>query len=374
HVNLVAVSLIYFLPLLLNYFLPLSLAVVIVSVAITHTFLDSIPSIFLGAPEPDTILSVLPGHRLLMKGEGYRGVMLTVFGSLCSLILIILFIPVLVFVADIGYPVIEKFIGLILVLISIFLVMREKRWWWALTSFFVSGTFGLIVLNMPTLKDPLLPMLSGLFGISNLIISLNGDSYLPKQKITPLNMKKWTACKAFLGSLSSGSICSFLPGIGPSQAAIIASQFFRKLGDGGFLILVGGLSMVNTIMGFVTFFSLGKARNGAVVAVSRILNNFRKEEFLIIICVSLVVGGIAVFLASIFAKKAASLINKVDYKKMSLVVILFIFVLVLLISNFLGAFILIIATFIGILPARKGIGKNHLMGSLILPVIAYFLF
>ncbi|MFH1917686.1 MAG: tripartite tricarboxylate transporter permease, partial [Nanoarchaeota archaeon] len=73
---------------------PTFLVVFIVAMAITHTFLDFIPSIFLGCPDTDTELSVLPGHELLKKGAGYEAVILTCYGSLAAIfILIIITLP-----------------------------------------------------------------------------------------------------------------------------------------------------------------------------------------------------------------------------------------------------------------------------------------
>ena len=80
HVNLISMLLISMSGYLLGMTDPISLAVFIISMAITHTFLDSIPSVFLGAPDADMALGVLPGHRLLLEGKGYEAVKLTVIG------------------------------------------------------------------------------------------------------------------------------------------------------------------------------------------------------------------------------------------------------------------------------------------------------
>ena len=40
--------------------------VAMVAMAVTHTFLDFIPAIFIGVPEECTALSVLPTHKLLL--------------------------------------------------------------------------------------------------------------------------------------------------------------------------------------------------------------------------------------------------------------------------------------------------------------------
>ncbi|KXB09466.1 hypothetical protein AKJ35_00790 [candidate division MSBL1 archaeon SCGC-AAA833F18] len=40
----------------------------IVSMMLTHTFLDYIPSTFLGVPDEDTALTILPAHKLVLEG------------------------------------------------------------------------------------------------------------------------------------------------------------------------------------------------------------------------------------------------------------------------------------------------------------------
>ena len=61
---------------------------------ITHTFLDFIPSVFLGAPEGETALSLLPGHRMMLAGRGYEAVKCSVIGSFGAVLgALILLVP-----------------------------------------------------------------------------------------------------------------------------------------------------------------------------------------------------------------------------------------------------------------------------------------
>jgi putative membrane protein len=62
-------------------FILILIAGFMISVSISHSFHDTIPTTFIGAPEEDTALSVLPAHSLLLKGEGYKAVALAVMGS-----------------------------------------------------------------------------------------------------------------------------------------------------------------------------------------------------------------------------------------------------------------------------------------------------
>ena len=103
HINLVSAFLISSYSIFLISISPISLAIFIVSMTITHTFLDFIPSIFLGAPDEDTSLSILPGHELLNKGKGYEAVILTLYGSCLGIIIILLLTPVFIFLLPYVY-------------------------------------------------------------------------------------------------------------------------------------------------------------------------------------------------------------------------------------------------------------------------------
>ena len=81
HINLISLLVVSSSVILLNYFSIVSLACFIISMSVTHSFLDSIPGIFLGAPDADMVLGVLPGHRYLLKGNGMMALKLTLVGS-----------------------------------------------------------------------------------------------------------------------------------------------------------------------------------------------------------------------------------------------------------------------------------------------------
>lgn len=96
--------------------------------AVTHTFLDFIPSVFLGAPDDSTALSVLPGHRMVLAGRGYEAVKCSVIGSfgavICALALLI---PMRLIVGSPvhAYDAVAKWMHLFLLTVSVFLIMTE---------------------------------------------------------------------------------------------------------------------------------------------------------------------------------------------------------------------------------------------------------
>ncbi len=374
HINLIASLILSASVFLLQYSSQLVLAVFIVSMAITHTITDFIPSCFFSAPDSgDTALSVLPAHRLLLKGRGYEAVRLTAIGSLGGLVMVLILTPVFLIIVRPFYNMISAYIGYILVASVLFLIFKEKSRLWATIIFFMAGVLGLGVLNLPNLNDPLFPMLSGLFGTSILVLSIKNKTKIPNQNYNVNKIDKKEFGKSVSGGIIASSLVGFLPGIGSAQAAIIASSLFKKISMRGTLILIGGINTIVMSISFIALYSIEKARNGAVLVVSKILGQVTIDNLFLFLGVSLVVAIVAFFITLKMAKMFSSFINKVNYGRICLSIFFLIVGLVTIISGFLGLFVLTVSTFVGMIPALRGIGRNHLMGCLILPVILYFL-
>lgn len=372
HTNLICTLILSMSALLLNITSPMLLSIFIISMSIANAFFNAIPSIYLGAPESDTALNVLPGHKLLLKGKGHEAVLLTIIGSLAALILALSITPLAIILVKYVYPVIKNYIAYILIVSVVFIIVKDKSKFWSFFIFLLAGVFGLVVFKA-RMEDPLFPMLSGLFGTSSLVTSLFQKTFLPKQIISFPVIEKIKAYKSIVISLFSGALVSFLPGLGPAQAAIIGSTMTKEIETKNFLIMVGGINMVNFVLSFVSLYVLDKARNGSIVAISEVLESFSLSNLILFIGVTLIAGGVSTILAINTSKIFSKLITKVNYTVLCILVICFIGTLVMVLTGFLGLFILSIGTAIGIIPIVKNTGRNHLMGCLILPVILYFL-
>ncbi|MBS3116549.1 tripartite tricarboxylate transporter permease [Candidatus Woesearchaeota archaeon] len=375
HINLVSVLVLSFSPALLLITSPIVLAVYIISLAITHTFLDALPSIYLGAPDEAQALNVLPGHRLLKKGEGHNAIVYTVIGSLGSLLLGMILFPFFITSMDFIFPYVKKVMGYLLLLIMVYMILRctGKRLE-SLVIFLISGVLGLLVLTGLSLHQPLFPLLSGLFGISTLVSSLLQKSVIPKQDLhKPLTLSRKNTVKSVSAATGVGFIAAFLPGFGSSQAAILATNVVGDIGDEGFLSLVGGINTANMLISIATAYALDKARNGAIVVVKDLIDAIGFQEMMLFLGIALVAGGLASILTLLLSKTFATFIVKVPYEKITWGIISFILLLTFFFDGFLGFIILLTATAMGLVCSFWGVAKNHLMGCLILPVILFFL-
>lgn len=377
HINLVSAVLLGISPALLKYTSPLVLCVFIIAMAITHTFLDTIPSIFLGAPDSENALNVLPGHEMLLKGRGFEAVKLTIIGSYFCLLIGLVFTPVLIICAPKLSALIKPFMGYILLSVALFMILKEKRLQgkiWALLVFLISGVFGVIVLGIPNLNNPLFPMLSGLFGVSSLILSLSENTSIPKQGTTDLaRVPLKSQLKALLSGVFSGSLTGLFPGLGPAQAAILAMQLAGDIGTEAFMMLVGGVGTVASLFSLVTLYTLDKARDGAIVVVSKIIGAMSIEKLVVLLLTALAAAGIAVLLTLVFSRLFTRLISFVSYRYLSIGIIVLVTGLVFYFSSFLGLFVFSISTAIGLIAPLNKVRRNNAMGCLLMPVILDFL-
>jgi putative membrane protein len=372
HVNLISVLLITLSAYFLQITSPLVLSIFIISLAITHSFLDSIPSIYLGAPNEAQALGALPGHRLLLKGQGHNAIVYTLIGSLGTLLLSLLLFPLFVISMSWIYPLIKNSIGYILIAIMAYMILKDKsKRLKSFLIFLLAGIVGILTLNS-NLSQPLFPLLSGLFGVSILIVSLSENSTIPKQINSPLELSNKNLTKSVTAASGVGFIAAFLPGFSSSQAAIVATNVVGDIGDEGFLTLIGGINTANMLISIATIYALEKARNGAIVAVSSLIKTVTLSQVFLFLSVAIIVAGISVLLAIFLSKKFAKFITKVNYQKLILTIIGFITLLTLIFDGPLGFLVLLTATSLGLVAHFFNVGKNHLMGCLILPVILFF--
>ena len=323
HVNLVATTLFAISPLLLQYLEPLSLAVFIISLSVVHSFLDTIPSVYLGAPENENALSVLPGQKMLLRGEGYQAVKITILGTYIGMLVAIILIPLFILIANKIYPLLKPYLMYILIVLMAYMILKDNNRFWNFFLFMVSGTLGVIVFSIPNLKEPLFPLLSGLFGVSGLLLSYFENTKIPDQEIdNRIKLKTKELIKAILGSSIAVFLIQFFPGLGPSQGAVISNQVIKDVKDKGYLAMVGAMGTMSVVFSLVTFYSLGKAKDGTIVVISKLLE-IDYAAFIILILVFLLAGSIAVFLTLWFSKIFSRIIVKVNYKLLVISIILF---------------------------------------------------
>lgn len=370
HINLISSFIILSLPFLLLHFSPLSVILFIVSMSITTIFLDFIPSTYLGAPEEETALSILPSQELLLKGKANTAIFLSSLGSIIGIIVSFILIPLFFIFLKTSYSFFEKMMFFILIWISIMILIDNKNIKLAIFISILSGFLGIASLNLG-LNQPLLPLLTGLFGTSGLIFSINQKAIIPNQE-NNIEKPKWRElAKPTFVSLLVSPLCSFLPGLGSSQATTISSKIFGELERKQFLLMNGIINMTVSILSIITLIIINKSRTGSAAAIAQI-GTITISNLLIILVSILIIGIISFFITIKLSKVLATKINKIDYPKVSKILIIFLSIAVLLISGPTGFLVLITSTCLGLAVQYLGIRKGLMMFCLLIPTILYY--
>jgi len=326
------------------------------SMAVSRSVVDAIPTSFLGFS--DDVLALSPSARLLKKGEGVLSARLLIVGALIGGSVCVLLIPLLIFVLPFLFSLIKDFLFWILLVIVLFLLFR-KYWLLSVLFFSLSGLLGFLALY--SLREPLFPLLSGLFGASLLFSSLFSSSLVPFQKLDVKVTNSWFAC---FGVLAACFVTLF-PGLSPSQAASLIPVRSEKK----FLLILGALGTADVVVSLVTFFALGKTRNGAVVIMDRLVDVVSFDLFLALIASSLFALGFSCLAAWWLSRKFVFVANWCDAKALAAVVLSGLFAVSVVLSGWKGVLVLICGASLGILAQKLGVTKSHLMGCLLIPTL-----
>lgn len=484
---------------------------------VSHTFLDFIPSIFLGAPEGDTALSVLPGHRMLLEGKGYQAILLSAYGSIFSFLLaLVLLLParLLLGAPVFGYQKLRGSIPMILILIVALLVLSERgktvksketvvfchipeglrrkgsplepkdtllsvvprrplseiehrtgelvrlcgrisltgessfvltdetgsarvltdsdtdlregeevfvfgsvqkeikrqngliQKGKAIFLFLFSGFLGYILFTSPGLFPPwsflipqlmiersmvfFLPLFSGLFGVSTLVLSLIDKPVIPPQDLndTDLHLSKRRRLKAVVRGTIAGAFVGWFPGISSATATVIARFLGEDQEDENagtflkeFMVSISGVNTSTALFTVLALFVILRARSGAMSAIQVLASSVivpwnqidRLPLFMSILLVSATVTAVVsywltIYLGKLFARFSCS----ISYELLAKSVIAFLVVMVLFLSGFCGLFIFAVSTCLGLIPPLAGVKRVHLMACLVLPIILLF--
>lgn len=345
-------------------------AIAMFTALITHTFLDIIPSTFLGVPDADTAISVLPAHSLCIEGEGPEAVRISALGSAGAVVvampLFFLFFLLLPFVQ----PLIDWWIGILLITVAGLLIVYSDSPEWSMAVFSVSGLLGIFTFKYSFLawnifdsSSLLMPLLSGLFGISVLLRSSHGP--IPDQNFSGISMQGKSLVKhTCLGALA-GAIVGWLPGLSTATAnALLTLGINYDVDRRGYIAATSAANTANAFLGLAALFALSRTRNGVMVALS--------SQELPPMLLLLLAGGVAAIIAytlTVALSGVAYRLSGLGIRSMSYAVIALVVLLSFLLTGPFGLFVLLLSTIVGLIPPMVNIRRVSCMGAVMLPLI-----
>ena len=348
----------------------------LISCMIVHTFLDAVPSTFIGVPDADTVLSVLPAHQLYLSGKGEEAVRLSALGSLWGFVYAIPLFAAFYFVLPMFQTEIDWAIGLVILTAAGLLIVFSKTPFWALLMFLVSGLLGVFSMRFSYFSfgvfgagEVLLPLLTGLFGIPVLLHALRANPAYAEQSFSGIFVsKRETAVNTIKGTFA-GAIVGWLPGFSSGTANALLA--FHRSGDyelnpRGYLLSTSAANTANAVLGLAALYAVGRMRSGALAAVAE----FPLPNIFMLLAAAGASAAAAYMLTVLFSK-TGKYIAKVNQKMLSASVLTFLIILTAVFCGPFGLMILILSTAVGWIPAKLGIPRLYCMGAIMLPVMLF---
>jgi putative membrane protein len=352
---------------------PVALGGALFAALITHTFVDAVPSTFLGIPEADTSLAVLPAHALCLEGNGEEAVRIAALGSACAMVIAVpvsvlcfLFLPFL-------QPYFDWWIGILLIASIGYMIVMSEAPGWALSIFAVSGALGVFALQYTFLSwhtlaggsAILMPLLTGLFGISVLLVASQGT--LPVQHFSGLRIDDKAVIRYSLLGTGAGIAVGWLPGLSTASAnGVLATVIGYEKDRRSYILATSAANTANAFIGLAALFALSRMRNGVMAALSELPLPSMGE-----LMVVGVLAASAAYVVTIRLSGSAGRLNGFDSKVLNRAVIAFVVLLSIVLTGPFGLFVLLLATTVGLVPHIVNVPRMYCMGAIMVPVMLY---
>jgi putative membrane protein len=373
HVNTLAGVLLSLQAVLLSVLGPVALAGTLFAALITHTFVDAVPSTFLGIPEADTSLAVLPAHALCLEGNGEEAVRIAALGSACAMVISVPVSVLCFLLLPALQPYFDWWIGILLVASIGYMIVTSEAPGWALAIFAISGVLGAFALHYTFLSwhtlagesAILMPLLTGLFGISVLLVASQGS--LPVQHFSGLRIEDKAVIKYSLLGTGAGIAVGWLPGLSTASAnGVLASVIGYDKDRRSYILATSAANTANAFIGLAALFALSRMRNGVMAALAEIPLPSMGELMVIG-----VLASCAAYIITVRLSASAYLLNGFDSRVLNRAVIAFVVLLSVVLTGPFGFFILLLATAVGLVPHLVNIPRMYCMGAIMIPVMLY---
>jgi putative membrane protein len=270
---------------------------------------------------------------------------------------------------DALYTSLEPIIPYLISLLFGFMLIECRRIWSGGVVAVLAGGVGVLSLSSDAVGQGLVlfPLLTGIFGISTLLVSL-GET-VPEQITRVRTRSAAPFVGGFIGSLA-GVMAGFLPGLGPSGTLSIFAS--RINGSKEFLASIGGISTADALISLLALYIIGRPRSGAAIAVQK-LASIDTVLLLQLLGISLLAISSTYLLAQQFLPRLLDVYNRFDHTTTILIILGILTIGVILATGIGGLGILLAATGVGLLADSLQVRKSLCMACLILPVILFHL-
>lgn len=371
------------------------LAMLLLGMIVGYAMLNTVSAIFLGAPDDSTIFIVLPGQKYLLMSRGYEAAVLTGIGGLGGIAILIVLSPIAATIFGALRAIVLPHLHWILAVIITYMLMAEwpkggdrgatglARLWDAwkglgagILTFVLSGLLGIVLMYaspVPTDRafQNLLPAFVGLFAVPWVMDNVLSGAQIPTQHIAktfdaPPSM---IARGVFSGALG-GLFAAFFPVVTGGVGGYLAGHATAQRDDRVFIISQGTSKFLYYVGAFWLFF-LPTARivkGGMSGMLATIYTPTGPDLYYVSVGLIAVCGVLSFLLLLAYSRAAVWLVQKVNYRYISLATLFLLVALVYFFTGLGGLAVMLVAIPIGWLPVLWGSRRMNCLGVLLVPI------
>jgi putative membrane protein len=391
---------------------PEHLAMFMLGLLTSYAMVNTIPSIFLSAPDDSTVFVVLPGQKYLMQRRGYEAAVLTGLGGLGGIAVLALLTPVAPRLFPALRAILQQHVHWIVWTVVAYMLISEwpkgsdrapagwRRWWdgWrsltaGLVTFLLSGLLGFVLMYRSILPvncayQNLLPAFVGLFAVPWVLQNMLARVELPSQFIArDVEATPWLFLRGTFAGALGGLLAAFFPLVTGGIGGFIAGHATAQRDERLFIISQGASKVVYYVGGFLLFFvpGLHLTRGGMAWMVSTMWEPHTPHAYYLAVAAVVLSGVLSFFLLVLLARATTRLVERVHYHTISLGTLALLLVVVAAVpalaewaasgvaadalqAGLRGLLVCAVATGIGLIPVLWGSRRMNCMGVLLLPV------
>lgn len=375
--------------------LPERLAMLFVGMITGYAMLNTIPSIFLSAPDDSTVFLVRPGQTYMLQGRGYEAAVLSGVGGLGGIAVLALLTPVAPALFSALRAILQPHLHWVLWAIIAYVLLSEwpkgsdrapagwRRWWdgWrsltaGLVTFLLSGVLGFILLyrspvSVRVAHQGLLPAFVGLFAVPWILQNLLSRVRLPRQHIArTLDATPGLIVHGTLAGALGGLFAAFFPVVTGGIGGLLAGHATAQRDDRVFLISQGASKVIYYSGSLLLFFvpRLHLTRGGMAWMLSSRWTAHHPRSYYTAVAALLFSGLLSFFSLLVMTRAAIKVVALVPYRWISLGTLVLLLVVVTGVTGWGGLLICVVATGIGLIPVLWGSRRVNGMGVLLLPL------
>ena len=358
--------------------------------------LNTIPSVLLGAPDESALFTVLPGQKYLMSGRGYEGSMITGVGSLLGVFFLVCVVaPFAPRYLPVAQSVLRHHMHWILWVIITFMLITEwpkggntgPAGWrkffdaWStlgagLLTFILSGLMGFILLYRSPVSTEvafqnIMPAFVGLFAVPWCLLNVISGAEVPKQYVSPtLEINGDVMLRSMASGGLGGGFAAYFPVVTGGVGGLLAGHATAQRDERVFIISQGVSKLVYYVGAFMLLFvpGLNITRGGGAWMIKGLFVPRTWYDYYMILGAIAIAGSVSFLLMSPLSRFTIKLIERFNYRYVSALALAIIVAMVALVTGWVGLFIMIVGTGIGLIPVLFGSRRLNCLGVLLLPI------